>query len=577
MYKILLEFSLLFIGSLVIFVGCGSNTKQKPLQKEVQKQEIEKKQEIVKQETVKNEIPKQYTIKQEKPNQDITKQEPIKKIINRNRAAILLPKEHISLTVGIKERFILPNGKQATWSSNSDFVKVDQNGTIYAQEDKLGNESQAIITAIPIDGSDEVRTNITIVNWNSNFSSLAIELTPDGIGELITKDGSTLYTSAGPNLYSSTDGLKTKSRVGDFPSAEIQTPVIIKTPYSHYLRVDNKIFETNNYVDYSEILTTQPSGQATEHPGLNHMFAYDVDSGYIYAGEYTLARDNRHSVYRGKVNNLGLKEWKKIFEFDSVNENSVNSVYHIHTVVVDPYTGNVWIGTGDSDSESRLYYSDDHGESFKLFAIGAQYYRILSMWFTKDYIYWNTDSDTEKQVISRVKRSDMVDHELTPRLESGQTKEGVKYYVYKSDGSLPSGVGNTYIETNPHTLNKENIVYAVDDPEFNYRKIVAELENGSHWYHLWVKDNKGEDLLLMNAAAEGEKRDKRGRVFGLKEREDGSVDVQELLSISPATDRATSHYVQLVPSFQDDEGYIYFRGRETKHMIYKTKLQWRDY
>jgi hypothetical protein len=525
------------------------------------------------------ETTKYKTLGTEKQN-PITQETHKREILDRTRKDILVPQEHISLTLGIKERLKLRNGEEAIWRSNSDIVTIDQNGYIYAKEDQLGEQSQVIITAIPKDGSDEVICPITIVNWQSNFSSLTIESTPTNIGELITKVGSTLYTSAGPNLYSSTDGMQSKQLItSDFPSAAIQTPVLIQTPYSHYLRADNKIYETDDFINYSEILTSQPSGlsQATEHPGLKHTFAYDVDNQFIYAGEYTLNRYNRHSVYRGKVNNLGLKKWKKIFEFDSINDNTVNSVYHIHVVTVDPYTGTVWIGTGDSDKESRLYYSTNHGKNFKLFAIGAQYYRTLSMWFTKDYIYWNTDSNTAKQVISRVKRSNMENQQLTPRLSDGQTKEGVTYYVYKSDGSLPGGVGNIYTETTPKSLNKQNIVYAVNDPEFDYREVVAELENGSHWYHLWVKDDNGDDLLIMNTAAEGEKRDNRGRVFGIKERSDGTVDVQELLSIAPSTNRATSQYVQLIPGYQDDDGYIYFRGRETNHMIYKTKLHWRDY
>ncbi len=490
----------------------------------------------------------------------------------------LIPKEHLSLAVGTKERLIVDDNKKVSrWSSNNPAVEVDAKGYIYAKEDKRGEDARAIVTATFTDGSS-ASCNITIVDWRTNLSTLTIVSNPRD-GELIgKKDDGTLLISAGPSLYASTDGWKTSKRVGDFPSAIEQTPILLKTPYKYYLRSDANIFDSSDMINYSEILTQTSLEKATDHPGLNHAFAYDPIDDYIYAGEYTVGEtSNGHSVWRGKIGlTTGITGWKKVLEFDSLQDATTNTVKHIHATVVDPYTGNVWVGTGDSDAHSILYYSDDNGESFKLFAIGSQKYRILAMWFTKDYIYWNTDSDYEDQLISRVKKSDHKNRgELTPRLETGETKVGVKYYVYKNGGNLPVGEGRVYTETQARAL-QGNIVYAVDDPKYDYRETVATLANGSHWYYGWYKDSKGEELVIMSAAAEGEKRDSRARLFGIKELKDGSVDVQELHSIASSTNRATSHYVQLTPGYQDDEGYIYFRGRETKHMIYKMKLDWKD-
>ena len=481
-------------------------------------------------------------------------------------------RKHISLSAGVKQKLHFTNNQNVTWSSNNPAVQIDTLGYLFAPEDKLGAQSQAVITATPSVGN-AVTCNVTIVKWQANLSSLTIEATPSNIGNLITKDGSTLYVSSGPNLYSSTNGLQNIQLVtNNFPTADWRQ-FLIKTDYSHYLRSGNALYETGrSFANYQEIATNMPNGRATEHPGLKHAFAYDVDNRYIYAGEYTLDKNNMHSVYRGTVSPTGLKEWQKVYEFDSANTNSVNSVLHIHVVTVDPYTGNVWIGTGDNDNESRLYYSKDHGASWELFAIGAQYFRILSMWFTEDYVYWNTDSDSENQVISRVKRTKMINN-LTPRLESGQTKAGVRYFVYKSNTGLQEG--RIYDNLNI-TLNAENIVYAIDDPQYDYREVVAELTNGSHWYHMWVKDDKGEDLVIMSAAPEGEKRDQRARLFGIKEKNDTTVDVQELFSFGEDLSNPYSTHMQFEPGFQDDDGYIYFQGRSTKNRIYKTKLHWKD-
>ncbi len=499
---------------------------------------------------------------------------------------IINEREHISLTAGIKQKLRFTNDKEVTWSSNNLAIIVDQLGNIYAKDDKFGTNARAIITATPKDGSVAVSCPVTIVKWHANLSSLDIEASPLGVGALISNNGSTLYYTAGPNIYSSEDGMQTSQPAGTYPSTNTWTPYLIKTPYSHYLRIGNEMYETDeNLMNITEILTNESSGltHSTEHPGLKHAFAYDVENKYIYAAEYTVENDNRHAVYRVTVDNLGLKNWTKVFEFDSVIENTVNSVRHIHVVTVDPYTGHVWVGTGDTNGESRLYYSETgNPNSFKLFAIGSQYYRILAMWFTKDYIYWNTDSGNVKQVISRIKRTDHDNRgELTPKLATENTKVGVNYYVYKSNSGLQ--VGSIYTETIAHTLNTDNVVYAIDDPAYDYREVVAELANGSHWYYMKVKDDKGKDTIIMSTSAETSSaykesmnRDSRGRIFGIKEKIDGSVDVQELVSIGTLNSGPNAHYVQLVPGFQDDDGYIYFRGRETEHQVYKAKLYWKD-
>ena len=494
-----------------------------------------------------------------------------------NRKPILItPYKHISIKTGVKEKLHLQENKKATWESDNKNIEIDSNGIILAKESN--NNSQATITITPKDGSEPLYAYVSIVNWQVNLSNLTVVKRPTEISELITTsdDKKTLFVSAGSSLYKSTDYLETKELINsNFPSLNWD-PFLLKTRYGHYLRMANKIYETDHAFSYFyETATDIYDDYATEHPGLKHAFAYDANNDYIFAGEYSLDKNNLHSVYRGKVTPTGLTNWEKIKEFDSAVNASVNSVLHIHTVTVDPYTSTVWVGTGDSDNESRLYYSNDHGESWNLFAIGSQYYRILSMWFTKDYIYWNTDSDLVNQAISRVKRTDLKQSMLTPRLESGETKVGVKYFVYRSDGTLPPA-DTVYQESEKRELSQENIVYAVDDKDFDYREVVANLNSGSHWYHLWVKDEKGEDLVIMATAPEGGKIDKRARVFGIKEKSDGKVDVQELYSFGKEEYAPYSTHMQLIPEFQDDKGFVYFKGRSTKSRIYKMKLEWKD-
>ena len=80
----------------------------------------------------------------------------------------------------------------------------------------------------------------------------------------------------------------------------------------------------------------------------------------------------------------------------------------------------------------------------------------------------------------------------------------------------------------------------------------------------------------MGAAPEGNLRDMQGRVFGIKENLDSSVQVQELISLRAKNlkaDYQINMFTQLVPLFQDNSGAIYFKSRNLNWTgIYKMKL-----
>jgi len=492
---------------------------------------------------------------------------------------LLKNKKYISLTTGIKQKLLFPNNKDIEWDSNNSAITIDNDGVIYANKDISHNNAQATITATPKNGDTPLSIEVTAVPWRANLSSLTIEHLPLNISSLLAHKNSNIYYTYGSSVYSSSNSMNSSKEIGDFFTENYsggRKPYHIETPSRHYIRIGNEIHMTTDFSTYDEILTS-PLSHATKLGGLKSAFAYDKKNNYIYAGEYSVnEHNNTHSVYRGKANETGIENWSEVLTFDSRIQDTIKTVRHIHVVAVDPYTSNVWISTGDTNRESRLYYSQDQGKSFKLFAIGSQYYRSLSIWFTKDYMYWNTDSASVKQVISRVKRTDISKGILTPKLSSGETKIGVSYYVLKStDGFFPKKVGRIYKETSTRELSEENIVYAIDDPIYDYREIVTELANSAHWYHLIVKNKKEEEIVLMSTSAEISEnfsRDNHPRIFGIKERKDGTVDIQELLSI----ENDNKEYTQFIPYFQDEKGFIYFKGRDTKTSAFKTKLQWID-
>ena len=235
---------------------------------------------------------------------------------------------------------------------------------------------------------------------------------------------------------------------------------------------------------------------------------------YVYTGEYDLVSSNRHKVYRGTILPDGSETWDVVLDLYSYDEyvadpvNNHPSATHIHVVTVDKATGDVYVGTGDGGNQCRIFRSADNGENWQTLGEGSQLWRTLSIWFTETYVYWNMDSN-EPQSIWRIARSDL----------------------------------------------------AAQSPVNDLKVQVRELANGSMWYYCWAVDDLGRDVVVMAQSVEGHLRDLMGRLFGIVELEDGSVEIQELLAIDPNIPSPTT-FTQLEPKvFQD--GVLYCRSRST--------------
>ena len=90
------------------------------------------------------------------------------------------------------------------------------------------------------------------------------------------------------------------------------------------------------------------------------------------------------------------QSWEEVYSFTNIR--------HIHFVQYDPYSNGIWVGTGDRDDESVLYFSKDGGGTFAPILAGDQKYRTGSLLLTPDYIYWGSDIPTRQNCIYRLKR-----------------------------------------------------------------------------------------------------------------------------------------------------------------------------
>jgi hypothetical protein len=435
--------------------------------------------------------------------------------------------EHVSLEVGVPHTLQVWPDTEVIWESDNPSVSVSSSGVLYANQDALAPGGRALITARLPGHTFTDAIDVTIVDWVASASTLEIAAIPD-LDAVLGQDEAGIYFAIGADIYRSEDGLETRQLMGTFPITIPSSAGMLVMPFGYLIRANQSIYHSTDLSSWTLVFQTQ-------HPGLQHAFDayYDegTQTGYVYAGEYSSqSPETHHQVYRGTFPSSGAPTWQTLLDFTPIADWEVDpsittAVRHVHVVSVDPYTGHVYVATGDVNEHSRIYFSDDNGDSFQLLGMGDQSLRTLAIWFTPDYVYWNMDT-TAPQSIWRVPRT-----------------------------AYQPGVGWS------------------EDPLYDDRELVAELINGSQWYQGFALSDAGDVISLVGAAAEGELRDRRGRLFGIKEGPGGAAIVQELHSLS---DEGQWLYRQLIPLAQDAAGFVYLRGRSTAHEFYQARLVWYD-
>ena len=222
----------------------------------------------------------------------------------------------------------------------------------------------------------------------------------------------------------------------------------------------------------------------------------------LLISEYTPGNErHRHHILKY---NFATKQIKKVFTFYKANEGLIPFARHIHILEKDPYTGDIWVGTGDSDLESSIYRSTDSGETFHLVGSGTQKWRVLAFIFTPEYIFWNTDSH-EPQYLTRVNRKD---------LTMGQIAESV--------------------------LKRFSII------------------NGACWGVINMKTQEGDDMIIMSSNNEGGLYDEYSRTYGIVIN-NAKPEIFELTKI-----KARTVYTQLFPIEVNAEGRLVLFDHEVK-------------
>ncbi|MPM03769.1 hypothetical protein SDC9_50036 [bioreactor metagenome] len=432
---------------------------------------------------------------------------------------------------------------------------------------------------------------ISVVPWVANLSELKIKKIIDERYAILGKTEDTLLFVYKNKLYKTGEDLNSRNYLSDFvlKSTDYYWGYL-RTPAGSFIRNDKDIFysvdERNWMLDYT-----------TKGRGIRNSFSYTYDSisqtTHIFAHDYTVTGQDTfpHSVYRKTISPINKTQWEKVFTFYSKDQWAVDkslfpACRHIHSLVTDPYTGHIWIGTGDLNQHSHIYYSDDNGNTWKHVGMGSQEWRVLSIWFTRGFVYWSMDTAAPPQKLFRISRNIYNKNgywpDMSPIVSGGELKPNVRYMIgsFTEDNyysKLGYKVGDIVFGNSSVIVNDGNSFFSLNDPVNDYREIVASLPNNALWNCVDVYDQRGDVVTIIPSNAEGQAIDNRPRIFGVKERADGSVDVQELLS----TNRGKGVSSQFYPYEQDAMGNMYFQTYNMNFYfsqgLIQTQLIWNDF
>jgi hypothetical protein len=122
-----------------------------------------------------------------------------------------------------------------------------------------------------------------------------------------------------------------------------------------------------------------------------------------------LCKTKTDDIYCGEYHSNPNRNPVSIWNFD-IHKNTWKSVWiltgirHIHGVFDDPYTNSIWVTTGDSNSETGIWKTDDNFTTLQKIVGDSQQFRAVQLLFTKDYIYFGSDTPYEQNYIYRMDR-----------------------------------------------------------------------------------------------------------------------------------------------------------------------------
>lgn len=120
--------------------------------------------------------------------------------------------------------------------------------------------------------------------------------------------------------------------------------------------------------------------------------------GVLYWGEYFRnPKREKVDIYASDDNG---ETWRVIYTFGN------KQVRHVHGVFCDLYDSKIWVTTGDRDDESAVWVTANQFRSMEKVVWGTQQARVLQLIFTREHVYFGTDTPFERNHICRINKVD---------------------------------------------------------------------------------------------------------------------------------------------------------------------------
>ena len=193
----------------------------------------------------------------------------------------------------------------------------------------------------------------------------------------------------------------------------------------------------------------------------------------VYWGEYF--RNTDRGVVHLYKSSDGGRSWEVVYDYEP------GDIRHIHGIQEDPYTGRLWVCAGDSDSESKIGWSDNNFHTITHIGTGSQIWRTTQLVFTEEAVYWGTDTGSVE--LAGICRWDRSSRELSQVCSS---KGAILFGTRLRNGSLVFSVDREGFE---NESDKKTRLFV-----FNEGGKVAEIEIGT-WKH-WKKSLKYSFAML---------------------------------------------------------------------------------
>lgn len=152
-----------------------------------------------------------------------------------------------------------------------------------------------------------------------------------------------------------------------------------------------------------------------------HQGVLALDESTVLLGEYG-TNPERASVPVWRSRDAG-RRWEIAYEFPA------GSIKHVHGVYHDPFTGKLWLPTGDFAGECYLMVTDPEFQKIEMLGDGGQQWRAVNLHFREDKVCWIMDSQLETSYLLSLDRR-------TGALACGRDFPGPSWYSKELDDGI---------------------------------------------------------------------------------------------------------------------------------------------